>query len=428
VTVPLGERITENLCLGMKKKWGQEVVCLFELDSKASKDLENPVRYEVAEHWRVLGKLVAPAHWVSVRDLSQSSFADVSDHRAIEKSLAQCGAWAAEDAMGPFARLGWFKDLCGWVQQEVAARGFQLNGNFRQLNASPSFSLIQFETDGPAVWFKAVGEPNQHEFPITVLLARLFPRRLPQVLAIQPASNGWLAAEFEGIELSDAKDLRPWQTAAKELATIQIESIAKTAQLLETGVRDVRTARLLTVIDPFLSRVDNLMATQVKVPPPVLTPSDLNLLRESIADALGCIEECDFPNALGHLDPNPGNILVASNQCAFLDWAEAYVGHPFYTFEYLLEHFRRARNTDEALQQQLTDAYVEKWKQVLSPVVIAESLAVAPLLAAFVYAVALTRDSQRLQDPKTGAYLRSLARRMSREANQIVERRLQCRT
>jgi len=330
--------------------------------------------------------------------------------------------------MGAFARLGWFKDLCGWVQQEVTARGFQLNGNFRQLNASPSFSLIRFETDGPAVWFKAVGDPNQHEFPITALLARLFPRRLPQVLAIQPASNGWLATEFEGIELSDAKDIRPWKTAAEELATMQIESIAKTAQLLETGVRDVRTARLLSVVDPFLSLMDNLMAMQVKVPPPVLTPGDLNLLRESIADALGCIEEYGFPDALGHLDPNPGNILVAAKQCAFLDWAEAYVGHPFYTFEYLLEHFRRAGNTDEALQQQLTDSYVEKWKQLLSPVVIAESLAVAPLLAAFVYAVALTRDSQRLQDPKTAAYLRSLARRMSREANQIVERRLQCRT
>jgi ABC-type bacteriocin/lantibiotic exporter with double-glycine peptidase domain len=30
-----------------------------------------------------------------------------------------------------------------------------------------SFSLIRFETDGLALWFKAVGEPNQKEFGIT---------------------------------------------------------------------------------------------------------------------------------------------------------------------------------------------------------------------------------------------------------------------
>jgi hypothetical protein len=52
----------------------------------------------------------------------------------------------------------------------------------------------------------------------------------------------------------------------------------------------------------------------------------------------------------------------------------------------------------------------------------------APLLAAFAYAVGAGAwmQPERLRDPKTAGYLRSLVRRMNREANELGERRSSC--
>jgi len=62
--------------------------------------------------------------------------------------------------------------------------GVRLTGKFRQLNASPTFSLIRLETNGVALWFKATGKPNEHELAIALSLARLFPRYVPRVLGL----------------------------------------------------------------------------------------------------------------------------------------------------------------------------------------------------------------------------------------------------
>ena len=59
---------------------------------------------------------------------------------------------------------------------------------------------------------------------------------------------------------------------------------------------------------------------------------------------------------------------------------------------------------------------------------IAEALALAPLLAAFAYAVGSNtwEDKERLHEPTTAGYLRSLTRRMNREANELADRRSLC--
>ena len=130
---------------------------------------------------------------------------------------------------------------------------------------------------------------------------------------------------------------------------------------------------------------------------------------------------------LGHLDLNPGNLIVSPAGCVFLDWAEAYVGHPFLTFAYLLEHFGREVTADAKPGRQLTSSYIAQWEALLPPAAIAESLAVIPLLAIFAYAAACGLCSEkRLRDPKNAGYLRALTRRMNREANEMRDWRLAC--
>jgi len=71
------------------------------------------------------------------------------------------------------------------------------------------------------------------------------------------------------------------------------------------------------------------MAAQQKQPPPPLTIRELAFLGERLQEAISVLQDFGFPETLGHIDFNPGNILITPARCVFLDWAEACVTHPF---------------------------------------------------------------------------------------------------
>jgi hypothetical protein len=428
VMTPRWGRVAEHLTMAMNREWGEDVICLFELGAEDSLGPEGDVRYQVTNHWRSVGKSVVPTQWVSLEDLRDVSLVDPSDYSALQTSLVQCRAAACDPNTCPFARLGWFHDLCSWAGEVLASRGLHLSGDFRQLNASSSFSLVRLETNGPAVWFKAVGEPNAREFPLTLTLARLFPKYIPEILANKADWNGWLMSEATGTNLDEAMDTSLWQTAAAATANLQIESIASSGQLLRSGGHDLRTKTLAAAVAPFMTVVAELMRQQPKAPPQVLSEMELDLLAEHVQDATSRLGELGIPDTLGHLDLNPGNIIVPPKGCVFLDWAEAYVGHPFFSLQYLLEHFRRLVGENPAAEVELTASYLAPWEQIVSPEFLTEAMTLAPLLAVFAYAAGtgIWTQPEKLTNPKLAGYLRALARRMNREADQLSNRRVPC--
>lgn len=427
VEIPRWQRIAENLTAATKSKWGCETICLFAPDADSTSHFTG-VHYQVLECWNRAETHDAPVEWVPVSSLLEKSFQDSADYLAVQQSITECNAHARGTG-GPFAQLGWFRELQTWAGEAIRPLGLQLKGPFCQFNASPSFNLIRFETDGPAIWFKAVGEPNLREFPITVALAQLLPKYVPAILGTRPEWNGWLAPEIEGVNLGESRKIALWQSAAAALAELQIESVGKTRQLFDSGARDLRAVTLSRLVHPFLDYIGEAMKQQVKVPPPVLAQQELESLAENIMEALSLLEQLGIPDALGHLDLNPGNIVVSPPECVFLDWAEAYVGHPFFSFHYLLEHFRRSLAVDVGLEAELTASYAEHWRALVSPNYVLEALSLASILSVFTYAAGndAWTDQQRQGDPKVAGYLRSLTRRMNHEFHRFSDRKSTCR-
>jgi len=427
VEIPRWQRVAENLSEAVKAGWGEEIVCLFEL-SELTGTHGTGIHYQVARHWGTAGGPKIPTKWVPVAALSKDSLTDVTDHSAIQQSIAQCGADGETSPEGPFTGLGWFDELREWIEEVIEPLGFHLNGRFRQLNASPSFSLIRFDTDGPALWFKAVGEPNQREFPITCELSRLFPRYVPVVLATRPEWNGWLTREAAGKLLSEAQEDTLWEKSTSSLADLQIDSIDHGAHILAAGARDLGVNVLSKMVGPFIETMMQLMERQIKTSPAPLNRKELLLLADRLQTALDALETLGIPETLGHLDLNPGNIVASLDRCLFLDWAEAYIGNPFFTFQYLLEHLRRTAAGDSPLEIGLVSSYRRPWERMVGSTAMDDALGLTPLLAAFAYAAGteLWHDEERIQDPATAGYLRSLARRMHREANSLSEGRSVC--
>jgi len=108
------------------------------------------------------------------------------------------------------------------------------------------------------------------------------------------------------------------------------------------------------------------------------------------------------------------NIVVGTEQCVFIDWAEAHIGHPLLTLEYFLAHLRKDYPQFKPFEVDLKAHYSRAWSSVASPGQMAEAYLFSPLLAVYAYAVAnhVWRDSERLKVPGFQGYLRSLTRRM----------------
>ena len=429
VAISRCERTAEGVNAEMKRRWGLEVISLFSPDFGSDAAEVWRIPYFAVESVHPNARPPAEMYWTPISALTDDSFVAREDFGAIREFLADCRRGVQDEPARPFGKPGWFREVSEWVQNEIHIFDLRLNGRFQQFNAAPAFSLIRFETNRDAVWFKAVGEPNRREFPVTLALTQIIPSYVPRLIASRPDWNAWLSLEAEGSELFATGDVAFWEMAAGALASAQLQSVSKAEGLLAVGARDARVASLLKLVDPFFQTSSEVMARQMKETPPALKESELQNLKEVVKHALRELEAAHVPDTCGHLDLNPRNIIVAPAKCTFLDWAETYVGPPGLSCEYLLEHFRRAFPGDRDGQVRLTERYVASWASLLSANDILTAVCVAPLLAVFAYAATASnwRDVRSLAQVERAAYLRSLIRRMKREAARLAEARHTCR-
>jgi hypothetical protein len=424
VGVPRRQRIAE-----MRTRWDLDIVCLFSPNLDGSSESPDWSSCQVTEFYGPSAESILPMEWVRVADLSATTFDDAAEYFAVQRSLSECIAPSDHITQGSFAKLGWFRELQGWIEEGIGPVGLHLTRRrFVQLNASPTFSLVRFGTNGAAVWFKAVGSPNVREFPRTLALARHLPKYLSPILATRPECNGWLALEAQESNLGEAHEAQSWNIAASFLAKLQIESTEISGLIMEFGARDLRTPALLWLIIPFLNAIGQLMDMQTKTPSSLLARSEVTVLSEQAEEALSLGTKSGMPDGLGHLDLNPGNVIVSAGDSIFLDWADAHVGNPLFSLQYLSQRCRRVAAAESAIESGLTGAFLDQSRSLVSPESFAEAMAVALLLAVFAYALASGswNDSARLQDPEVAAYLRSLTRRMHREATRLRDRRALC--
>ena len=416
VEISKGARVAQALNDQLKTAWNLDTFALYPLRMSCV-----PV---VISHVHLLETVeqdaTAPvgAEWILRSTLDGARFADMQDAAALRAWYEDSTALGTNQELACVGLPGSLPHVRNWVEQAVQPFGLKIGKQFSQLTADKSFSLIRFETDGPAVWFKAVGQPNLHEFPISRELARVLPAFVPGLLAVHEDWNAWLSLEVEGYHPDESSKLNAWIDIATTLADFQIASIGKTFLFVDAGCRDVRVPALSEVVKPFLQVAAELMEEQTSQCSPPLHRQEIRTLGDLLLDALAHLGDVDLPNTLGHLDFNPGNILVKGERIVFLDWSAACVGCPLFTMEYLLERLRRLHPSRPTWTDQVLAAYVDPWLSLVPPSDIKSALAVTPLLAVLAYALAggAWNDPQRRREPETAAHLRSLTRRMNREA------------
>jgi Phosphotransferase enzyme family len=425
LSIPAKTRLAAEITGAIENRWNLKTYCLFTLAAEDTSD--SGASTAVLEAGPFSEPLPDGISWHSLASLAQADFVDPSNSATIERALGTLEQYRRGQLHGPFAQTGWLRRVTDWVEGEGEGIGLRLHGTFRQLNASPTFSLIRFETNGSALWFKAVGQPNLHEYSIIRKLVIDFPQFVPRFVASRAQWNAWLSVEADGTHLCKDSHLRDWQRAATTFAHLQLATFGNALHLIDVGCKDVRPLSLLNHVQPFFDFLAESMDQQTKPSPAPLARQEIQSLAREVKTSLDLLADSDIPSVLGHMDLNPGNILVGESRCVFLDWAEGAVGHPFLSFEYLREYWRKLHGADTAGEKALVCEYTSAWQSFVSPSAIKVALEHTPLVAAFAFAV-LDKPWERPESLRyaTAPYLRSLTRRMKREADALKQRRAVC--
>ena len=419
--VPRDERIARSLNAEAQRSWNLETVCVAPITIPLPDRASGDARYYIMEVRRPEELSRIAPKTVDVATLKPHAFSDTRDFQAVRRAMKLEANATPPDHDGPFSDFAAFQRISEWVREQLKLSGRQWDGSFRQLHADGFFSLIRFQTNPGAVWFKATGEPNRREFAITRRLSALFPQFLPEIVSVHADWNAWLTNEVPGTSLQSSADLSSWCLAAESVAELQVASIAHTSSILDSRAHDSRTTTLLSEAVPWFAEIENLMERQIKAAPQRLSATEVRSLRQRVIDALTQLESAAIPDALNHFDLNPANAIVGTGECRFLDWAEASVGNPFFSFEYLRQHFLRAFSGDLKAATKVRDSYAKVWRRLLSASVIDLAIELMPLVAPFAFAAITlpSNGSDGNREPQFAGFLRSLARRMHREAEQL---------
>jgi len=416
--IPERTRVAHALNARIKAIWDMDVFCLYPLAPSTAfpNDLLPPCH--VIEAHPLAAAAPEGSTWLPIFALLEVTFADPADLAAIAQWRSDLIELVSNRNHTPLGSPRCLEHLQTWVRAALQPFGLRLRKQFVQFNASKSFNLTRFETDGDAVWFKATGEPNIRELAISRGLAQLFPDLVPRVLSTREDWNAWLSLDVCGTHPDGDSEIKIWTDVASTLANLQIASIGNVLHLIDIGCKNARARTLIPLVEPFLDAMGRLTDQQVKPIASSVSQQDLAALGVQLKDLLSDHENVDIPDTLGHFDFNPGNIVVSGKRIVFLDWAEAFVGHPFLTLRYLAEYMRRLFPSASCWESHLTSAYLKPWRCWLGPREISRALAVSPFLAIAAYALSLRawRDATQCADPQTARYLRSLTRRMKREA------------
>jgi hypothetical protein len=416
VEIPRWERAAPHLTSHVLSRWGVKAVVLFHVRSESVASDSGEVCYYVLGSIDANAPLIRGARWMPTGDLRDKRV--YQEDTVLRQALHQAETYDNSDRVATFVHSGWLDELNSWMRTRLSTCGWRLTGECTQYAIGPWFCLLRCATNGPYIWFKAVGGPNSREYAITRLLTEFASPFLPEILGTRDDWRGWLSLEAIGQHLDQVWDLASWQSAARSLAQLQLTSLPNADSLLTAGTKDLRLEKLASLICPLFDRIAKLMRQQPSSPPRILTMGDLNSLTDRLQNACTQLEKHGLPAALGHADLNPGNVIVDGERTVFLDWAEATISHPFFTFEYLIAVLRRLRPDLECWVEELRQAYSAPWREFFSNEQVMKAFELTPLLAVLAFAAGCTDWNGSGEDirPPMAKLMRALARRMQVEA------------
>ena len=262
----------------------------------------------------------------------------------------------------------WRPSAEAWVDQALAAAGRHRSGPSTVVRLWSLSAVLEVPVAEPpgSVYLKAAAEHFRAEAPITALLGRHAPGRVPRLLAMD-AERGWmLMLPFTTGSVPRRPDTAP--DAARTMAELQITMVDHTAELLAAGA-PLRTAA------PTRAALAELVTDSVELD---------QLSREERGRAtamlpwlgrqLEALEATGMPATLGHGDLHTGNYVASPDGVVIFDWTDAAVTFP------ALDPVLLAESAGPQVGDATLAAYAQVWRASWPAADLTAAMELAPLV------------------------------------------------
>lgn len=257
----------------------------------------------------------------------------------------------------PFATVDGLRALFAWAHETLAALGIVVTGPVVQRKTWNLAGLFRLPTDRGPVWLKALPAFAADEARVMAEFAAVDPTLVPEVLA---ADDGCLLlAHLPGEDCWHASE-----------------------DLLARGIHRYVAAQSVLAPPPWLPRrayaeeIDALLSRDLG-----LTSGEVESAR-ALLPGWAELAECGLPTTVVHGDFHSGNWRCeADGQPAFLDFADAHVGHP------VLDGLRVTEFRERSVTPAARAAWVSAWRAACPGSDPARALVVAEPLARLYLAV-----------------------------------------
>lgn len=263
---------------------------------------------------------------------------------------------AAGGGRQPWSVSDWFSDVRAFLERALNATDVRL----QQLRTWQRSCVLRVLTPDQRLIFKASPALFSHEPGLSEYLARRFPDRFPEVVAVD-AARGWsLMEEVGGTPLARTDELGPWRQAMASFAHVQLACVEATEELLDLGCPDLR-------IDALRAESSELLADRAAMlpgHPDGLSEFEIAAL-EAAAPRVHALWEAlasyGVPATLEHGDFRPEHVLVSASGHKFFDLSNGAVSHPFFSPITMLDFEDLPLGGGAAVEEDLRAAYLVPW-------------------------------------------------------------------
>lgn len=303
------------------------------------------------------------ARWVKLDELSSLTLVNSKLRPILESWLTELNGEEIKKEREPWAKFGWFEQVAGWINLQLTNSELIVITDVEQVKSWEISCIIKVITNAGNFYFKAGNPVLGNEAAKTQKLAKIFPKNMPQILAIEPENQWMLMHDFTGNYLEENSDICKWEEAMRLFAEMQIQAVKQVDILLAFGFPDRRLDWLISQIDLLLADKAALVLQQNRG----LSETELETLRYASPQLVAMCHEfaaCDIPPTLIHGDFHCQNLVVTAEKYIYFDWSDAAIGHPFFDAVYFL-HQKQLPNVKD-VQLRLRNAYLEPWTVYLS--------------------------------------------------------------
>ena len=253
--------------------------------------------------------------------------------------------------------MGRFDQALEWIRGAIATRQGAITDYFFVRGTPEQFDqrhgcLVRVETTIGIFFFRAVTSQVPHDPRLGCLLARLFPLHFPECIACDPLERWGLLRDTQAVELSQITGWTKWFEAFEQFARIQIACTAHLGALETIGCPVWNLERLVDTVDAFIAQLREWG----------IEPDDDSVLAEKLKELCERLGAEAIPISLSHGDFQGNNVMKSGRHCIYIDFAEAYLGMPFFLVHDVLAYMSDKHATEASA---LLQAYLQPWSEHL---------------------------------------------------------------